>query len=453
MSEITAIRPAIGDRIKGLEISDLNHRGEGVGRKAGFTLFVPQALPGEIVSAEIISVKKGYARASLLNLEKLSPRRAAPVCPNFGICGGCQLQHLDYSGQLAWKRQKVEQTLKRIGGLHTPVEPILGMAKPWAYRNKAQVRIGLDGDKVVVGFYQKETHRIIDLRECPLQYPLNFDIVNAVRLALQRDQAFNNHGDKHKLPFSTALVRSSFSANKGLVALKSPNRNIDRKRLNGLADLIYEHTGDRVSGIGHIQTGKKGDRFRVISGQPFLTEEIEPYRFRLSAQSFAQVNPLQAAVLYRQAVLLAASPAVAWDLYCGTGTLSVCLAKTAGEVIGIDSAKTAIKDAFINAALNRAENIRFINSRVEDVLTFLEQEKYPGAVVLNPPRQGCSVSLLRAMIKIRPERIVYISCNPATLARDLALLCTAAYRVVMVRPVDMFPHTSHVEVIALIMKV
>ncbi len=456
--------PFAQGQVVDLEITDLNHRGEGVGKKNNFTLFVPQALPGESVRAEISVVRKNFAIAELVSLHKPSPHRADPPCSYYPDCGGCQIQHLSYEKQLEWKKERVKEALRRIAGTEPTVKPVLGMRTPWRYRNKAQIHIGMAGEQVTAGFYQQQSHQIIDITDCLTQHSRNCEMINAIRRAAGEYinyEAGSATGDP--LPVNRAGIRSSFTTGKSLITLIGPaaGESFDFKpldpsplksKLDKLVELINREKEHPPSGIVFYQPGKKDGHHFTLYGEPYLEEKITPFHYRISPRSFFQVNPEQAEILYEQAAFLSGKPATAYDLYCGTGNFSLYLSRAAEEVIGVDSDSSAIKDARENASLNKASNIRFINARAEEIPDLLLEGKDPKTVFLNPPRQGCAQGLLEAVVRAKPVRIVYISCDPATLARDITRLQQSNYAVNTVQPVDMFPHTSHVESIALVEK-
>ena len=433
-----------------LEITDLNHRGEGVGKAAGFTFFVAGALPGEKVKIEVAGVHKKHAVAKMLDLEQPSEFRELPSCPFFKRCGGCQLQHLSYGKQLAWKQKMVTETIRRITGIETPVLPIIGMENPWRYRNKAQVHFSFSGDLVKAGFFEQNSHRIIDIDDCPVQHPLNVEMLNAIRRAAQKLYESNTLSPGGEKLFSGASIRTSFAFACCLVSLVIPPGKIDMDSYKKLLDLINAETSTPPTGLALLQDSKKGSRCIPLTDQVYLEEKIGPYRYRISPQSFFQINPQQAGVLYEQAVSLSGQPHTAYDLYCGTGNFALYLSQAAEEVIGVDSERSAIEDARINATLNNTNNIQFINAKAEAIPTMLQKGRHPKTIFLNPPRAGCSSGLLKATASARPQKIVYISCNPATLARDLALLQKSGYTAQTIQPVDMFPHTSHVETVVLL---
>lgn len=433
-----------------LEVKDLNHRGEGVGKADGFTLFIPGALPDETVTVEVTTVHKKYAEASLQAISKSSAHRIPPPCPYFHRCGGCQLQHLSYEKQLAWKQNLITETLRRISGIETPALRILGMKNPWRYRNKANIHLGLSGNRVSAGFFEKSSHRIIDIADCLVQHPTNVQIINKIRQAVQIFLDNNSEIKDGKLFISEAQIRSSFATGECLVTLISAAGNHNLSLLKKLVKNIYNESEIPLAGIALKQIAKKNTASKTEIGKSHLEEEIAPFRYRISQHSFFQVNPGQARVLYEQAVSLSGRPATAYDLYCGTGNFALYLSRSSEQVIGVDSSGSAIADARINARLNNINNINFINARAEEIPELLLKGAHPKTIFLNPPRAGCSSTLLKAAASAKPERIVYISCNPATLARDLGLLQLSGFTVQKIQPVDMFPHTSHIEMIVLL---
>ena len=442
--------PCKEGKILEIEITGLNHRGEGVGKKNGFTIFVPKALPGEKVEVKVTALRRNYAEAALLSLISIADHRTSPPCPYFNRCGGCQVQHLDYEKQLAWKQDMVNETLRRIAAIEAPVLPIIGMDNPWSFRNKAQIHLGLDSRRVIAGFFEAKSHQIIDIEDCLVQHPLIAQMINHIRTAGQKYIDMQDRRDRNHLPVNGAVIRSSFSTTRSLVTLTGKESS-NPGSLKKLASLIYGEAKHLITGVTLLQAGKNGGCIKHINlfGQPFLEEEIAPYRYRISPQSFFQVNPRQAAVLYEQAALLAGNPRTAFDLYCGTGNFALYLSRKADNVIGVDSESSAIEDARANSALNNINNVKFINARAEEIPGLLLKGEHPKTLYLNPPRDGCSPSLLEAAAAAKPERIIYISCNPATLARDLGLLPQNEFKIRQVQPIDMFPHTSHVETVVL----
>ncbi len=455
----TLTPPCAPGEVFELTITDLNHRGEGVGKLKGYTLFIPQALPGEKVQVEVITIHKKYAQARLLSIEKNSPHRIKPPCPYLPKCGGCNLQHLDYQQQLDWKKQKVADTMKRIAGAALPVEPVRGMSNPYHYRNKAEIHFEQFKGQLKAGFYASVSHEIVDIESCLVQHPGNNHLIKALRRAALE---FNcktlvDHGSG-KLPVNKAILRSSFASGASLLALTGPDGNqknspsADLKQLVALADTIRTYSGTFLEGIVFLPQGNHKKEEIILYGKPYLEEKVNDFTFRISARSFFQVNTVQAETLFESSLGLIGTPRTLIDLYCGTGTFSHYLARRAEQVIGIDSDHFAIKDARVNARLNKIGNLEFVLGRCEDNPGLLLKGSNPKSVVINPPRKGCSQLLLQAIAEVKPERIVYVSCNPATLARDLKALSQSGYKTRTINPVDMFPHTSHIECVALIEK-
>lgn len=440
-------------QIINLEVNDLNHRGEGVGKANGFTHFIPGALPGENVTIKVMTAHKTYAEAAIVSINKISADRITPSCPYFEFCGGCQLQHLSYDKQLLWKQKLIFETLRRIAGIRTPVEATLGMENPWHYRNKAQIHIGIEKNSVVAGFFEYGSRRIINIEHCPVQHPLNEKMINVIRRAIRGYLDSSGDTVKTGIPVTGATIRTSFSSGKCIIAFNAAPGRTYINKYKKLAALVMAESENETKGIVLLHSGKNKQAVTLLHGEPNLEEEIPPYRYRISPFSFFQVNPLQAKILYENAASLSTKTQTAFDLYCGTGNFSLYLSKTAEEVTGVDSSGAAIEDARINTRINNIANIKFIKARAEEIPGMLLKGKKPMTVFLNPPRKGCSEKILEAVSAVKPERIVYISCNPATLARDLALLQGDGYIVHMVQPVDMFPHTSHVETVVLMSRV
>ena len=429
-----------------LTISDLNHNGEGVGRLDGMVVFVPGALPDETVEVELLSLHKNFIRSKLLSIIKASAERTEPPCSYFADCGGCQLQHLNYPGQLQWKESTVRNALNRIGKIDHPVLPIRGMENPFRYRNKARVHLSIEHNHLKAGFYQKHSHRIIDIKECLIQHPNNVLAINALRTVLSELIHHNGKIGPDNFGFFEAEVRASFHSGQILMTISTDKEPGDKNR-QFISGLFKEILGDKLAGLVLNITAKKINSYQTLNGNSYVKEKINPFYYRISPRSFFQVNPLQARELFEIAAGFAGNPDTAYDLYCGTGNFSLYLSRVAREVIGIDSEESAIRDARINATINGVTNVKFVKSRLEEASGILTQGKKKLTVIIDPPRKGCSPSLIESMEKIKPERIVYVSCNPATLARDLALLQQKGFSVREVQPVDMFPQTTHVETV------
>ncbi|KGE19406.1 23S rRNA (uracil(1939)-C(5))-methyltransferase RlmD [Paenibacillus wynnii] len=461
-----------------LDIIGMTHEGEGVGRVEGFTLFVQGALPGEKVQAKVLKTKKQYGYAKLLKIVKASSDRIGPPCPIYDQCGGCQLQHMDYNAQLAWKRQLVVDNLERIGKLTVAgndeggsdglndgqdgrpsagilVRPTLGMDEPWRYRNKAQVPIGVTDGGLVGGFYARGSHRIVDMETCLIQHEHNDAVVAAVK-SIGRDldiSAYNEETGRGLLRH--VVVKKAFRTGEMMLVLVTNGRDIPH--LDAWIGSIREQL-PQVASICHNVNTKQtnvifGDDTRTLWGRDVIYDYIGDVQFAISARSFYQVNPAQTEVLYGKTVEYAGltGKETVIDAYCGIGTISLFLAQHAEKVYGVEIVREAIEDARANAVLNEMKNVVFEVGASEDVIPkWKEQGITADVIVVDPPRKGCDPRLLETILQMKPERVVYVSCNPSTLARDLRVLEDGGYRTVEVTPVDMFPHTVHIESVALL---
>ncbi len=435
------------------EIVGLGHEGEGVGRVEGFTLFIHGALPDEKVRVKVLKLKKQYGYAKLLEVLERSEERTAAPCPVYDRCGGCQLQHLDYRAQLRHKRQTVIDCLQRIGGLairEDQVHPTLGMDDPWRYRNKAQMPIGEREGGLVGGFYARGSHRIVEVDHCLIQHADNDAATRFVkRVALELGiPAFNELTGQGLLRH--VMVRNGVHSGEIMVVLVTNGKRIPheeewvariREGLPGVTSICQNINRERTNVIF-------GEKTRVLWGKPAIHDTIGGIRFAISPRSFYQINPLQTERLYGKALAYAAltGEEIVIDAYCGIGTISLFLARRAQRVYGVEAVAEAVEDARRNAELNGIANVEFVLGLAEEIIPAWKARGVAAdVIVVDPPRKGCDPALLDAMIAMRPARIVYVSCNPATLARDLRLLGDGGYRVAEVQPVDMFPHTVHVE--------
>lgn len=451
-----------------IDIIGMNHDGEGVGRAEGYTLFVQGALPGEQVRVKVLKTKKQYGYAKLLDVLTPSPDRVAAPCPIYDQCGGCQLQHWSYAGQLAWKRQHVVDALERIGKLRVAGEargsgpgvtvlPTLGMAEPWRYRNKAQVPIGVTDGGLVGGFYARGSHRIVDMETCLIQHEHNDDVVSRVK-AIGRQlgvTAYNEETGRGLLRH--VVVKKAFRTGEMMLVLVTNGRDIPHA--DAWIGLIREQIPQVASICQNVNPKQTnvifGDETRVLWGRDVIYDYIGEVQFAISARSFYQVNPVQTEVLYNKTVEYAGltGKETVIDAYCGIGTISLFLAQHADQVYGVEIVKEAIEDARSNAQLNGMTNVKFEVGASEDVIPrWKEQGIEADVIVVDPPRKGCDPRLLETILQMKPERVVYVSCNPSTLARDLRVLEDGGYRTVEVQPVDMFPHTVHVECCSLLVR-
>ena len=468
-----------------LSISDMGVDGEGIGKAEGIPIFVKDAIIGDEVLVKILKMKKNYGYGRLEEILKPSPWRVEPRCAHYRRCGGCQLQVMDYKKQLEYKENKVRNNLMRIGGfdgadLEAVREPVKGMEEPFGYRNKAQFPVGRDKDgRIVTGFYASRSHRIIANRRCVLGAEENERILDLVISFMDRyGIAPYNEADQTGL-VRHILIRKGFSTGELMVCLvvngfwlpHSEALVSELCKFKGMASISLNINRKNTNVI-------LGEKVVLLWGQPYITDTIGEIRYRISPLSFYQVNPVQTRHLYGKALEYAglSGQETVWDLYCGIGTISLFLARKARKVYGVEIVPAAIADAKENARLNGIENAEFFVGKAEEVLPeFYERTagveedrdgivenagggsdkmRHPDVIVVDPPRKGCDERLLETMAKMQPERIVYVSCDSATLARDLKYLKGAGYELMRWQAVDMFPMTGpHVETVVLLSRV
>ena len=454
-----------------VEIVDMGTNGEGIGKIDGYTLFIKDAVIGDVAEVKIMKAKKNYGYARLMSVIKPSEYRVkSPVCPFARKCGGCQIQEMEYERQLQFKEDKVKGNLIRIGGIKEErllevMEPIIGMEYPFAYRNKAQFPFGTDKNgRPVTGFYAGRTHDIIANTDCALGVPVNKKILDIV-LGFMKDNGIHSYDEKSgKGLIRHVLIRYGFVTKEIMVCMVINGRQIPH--VSALVEVLKE-----VEGMTSITVSPNtrrtnvimGDRYEVLWGEPFITDYIGEVKYQISPLSFYQVNPVQTEKLYRLALDYAElkGEETVWDLYCGIGTISLFLAKKAKQVYGVEIVPQAVEDARNNAEINGIVNAEFFEGKAEEVLPeyyrrYAEEhggeKAYADVVVVDPPRKGCEERLLRTIVEMEAERIVYVSCDSATLARDVKYLRGEGYEVERVRAVDQFPHTVHVESIVLLSK-
>ena len=444
-----------------LEITDMGNGGEGIGRTSdGYTLFVKDAVIGDEIEAKIVKAKKNYGYGRLMRVLRPSPDRVEPRCPKAGPCGGCQLQALSYEKQLEYKQNRVRNHLERIGGFsQIPMEPIIGMEEPYHYRNKAQFPVGKNKEgRIITGFYAGRTHSIIENRRCYLGVPGNEEILNRVIRWME-----NCHVDPYDEKNARGLVRHiliryGFSSKEWMVCLVINGEEVPAKKQ--LIDALCEIPG-MTSITANVNTRRDnvilGEKILPLWGQTYITDQIGDVSYQISPLSFYQVNPVQTQKLYEKALSYAnlQGDETVWDLYCGIGTISLFLAQKARKVYGVEIVPAAIEDARRNAALNGFQNVEFFVGKAEEILPqkYAEKGIYADVIVVDPPRKGCDQTLLNTILKMQPKRVVYVSCDSATLARDLKYLCEKDYRLEKVCPVDQFGMTVHVECVVLMSKV
>ncbi len=456
-----------------VKIEDIGVGGEGIGKVEGYTLFIKDAIIGDVVEAKVMKAKKNYGYARLMNVLTPSKDRVEePVCPMARKCGGCQIQEMKYPAQLAFKEAKVRGNLERIGEVPTELldqimHPAVGMdgegMQPFRYRNKAQFPIGTDKDgRVIAGFYAGRTHSIIENTDCALGVEVNEEILNCILDFMEEFKIPAYDEVKHKGLVRHVLLRYGFKTDEIMVCLVINGKTIPHchdlvgrlRQIPGMTSITLSTNTAKTNVI-------MGDTIRLLWGQEFITDYIGEIKYQISPLSFYQVNPVQTEKLYGLALDyagLTGNEAV-WDLYCGIGTISLFLAKKAKQVYGVEIVPQAIDDAKNNAKINDITNAEFYVGKAEEVLPeyYKEYEKthngetaHADVIVVDPPRKGCEESLLQTIVDMQPEKVVYVSCDSATLARDVKFLRANGYELKDVTPVDQFPHTVHVETVVLL---
>ena len=463
-----------------LTIEDIGVSGEGIGKVDGYTLFVKDTVIGDVVRVKIMKAKKNYGYARLMDIIKPSKDRVEPACPIARQCGGCQIQAMNYNAQLKYKQKLVKDNLLRIGGLTEGADyemcEILGMDTPFRYRNKAQYPVGEDKDgNIVMGFYAGHTHSIIACPDddCMLGHRDNAFILNAVKEWMKeyRVRAYNEN--IHKGTVRHVLIRTGYHTDEVMVCLVT-KKMLRKEAADGLVKAIQKlklNVASLVVNINKEDTNViLGKECITLYGRPYIEDYIGDIKFQISPLSFYQVNPKQTEVLYNKALEFAGLKGneSVWDMYCGIGTISLFLAKKAAKVYGVEIVPQAIEDAKNNAKINNIDNAEFFVGKAEEVVPAFykkqtgvqsdndstDSKEYdmtrPDVVVVDPPRKGCDKKLLDTIVSMSPDRIVYVSCDSATLARDLKLLVECGYKVEKVQPVDQFGNTVHVETVVLL---
>ena len=453
----------IQGEIKKLRISEINNEGEGIIRLGDerFVVFVPDALPEEEVTCRIVRSKKNYATAKVIERHNYSPIRIKPLCPVYGKCGGCQLQHIDYPSQLELKRKTVYDAIKRIGGVPDPcVDGCIPSPSQWGYRNKASIPVQADRrDKFLAGFYKNRSHDIVPFTVCPVLLPkLESNVVSLI--SDMKDSGFIGWNEKshHLMDLIRHLVfRTAKFTDQSLCGIVA-GRSADGNEIRKLANIAATHSDDLMGMVFNKNISKGnfiwGDEFSTIHGNPVMQERLGKYRFNFEISSFFQINSEQALELYKYASKMAAGefPGNILELYSGAGTLTAFLSEGAKHVTAVEEWPQASKYLKINAELNGLDNITGHSGSAEDVAETLSGEKFD-TVVLDPPRTGCDPRVIASIVKISPQKIVYVSCGPATLARDIKRLTSCGYAIKNIQPFDMFPQTGHVEAVVLMSRV
>lgn len=456
-----------------IEITDQGTTGEGIGKVSGYTLFVKDTVIGDVAKVKVMKAKKNYAFARLVEIVKPSKYRVEPLCPVAKSCGGCQLQAMNYQQQLKFKQEKVFNNIRRIGGVEDFVmKPIMGMEElcvkgheengPFHYRNKAQFPVGRDKEgKIISGFYAGRTHSIISVNDCLLGTGVNKTVMDIVKMYMTLEGVKPYDEVTHKGVVRHVLIREGKHTGQVMVCIiingdKLPQ--VDRLveqllKVSGMTDISLNINKEKSNVI-------LGDKIINLYGPGYIEDYIGDVKFRISPLSFFQVNPVQTEKLYSKAMEYAklTGSETVWDLYCGIGSISLFLAKNARKVIGVEIVEPAVEDAKVNARINNIENVDFISGAAEDVVPeyFQKHKDAPecnsDVIVVDPPRKGCDEKLLNTMVLMAPKRIVYVSCDSATLARDIKWLSDKGYKLVEATPCDMFGQSVHVETVALLVQ-
>lgn len=448
--------PVTIGKLYDVEICDLSHDGLGMARIDGFLVFVKDALPSERVVARITQTKKNYAHAEAIDKIKRATDRVKPPCPLFEACGGCQIQHMSYASQLEFKKSMVIRNMQKFAKIESPpVLDVIGMADPWRYRNKTQVPFGRSATgEMVAGFYKSRSHEIIDMPSCHVQTETADAIVATIKkLVCEFGIAPYNEG-QHEGILRHVVIRVGFKTDQIMVIFVT--RTADLPHQKELCQQLVDKFPTIQSIIHNVNSKATnvilGDVSRTVYGKAYITDTLDGLEFLISARSFYQINPVQTEILYQMVVDYAniSEDDVVIDAYCGIGTITLFLARVAKSVYGVEIVPDAIRDAKENARMNGLDHAIFEVGKSEVVIPRLIREGIvPDVIVVDPPRKGCDMALLEAIISAKPARVVYVSCDSATLARDIKILEDGGYQMEVLQPVDMFPQTSHVECVAL----
>lgn len=447
--------PVEKNKIYTLSIDDITSDGNGVGRIEGFAVFVPGTVPGDIIKVLIVKVNKGYGYGKAKEFLKKSDDRVVTECHEYERCGGCQLSHLNYDSQINLKKSFIENAMRRIGGFKDfEVSEMIPMKNPSRYRNKMVFPIGRDKNGTVVcGFYAPRSHRIIPIDDCLICNEVSGKIIGSVMEYIKENNISPYDEESHsglirRLFIRTARVTGEIMAVISINGDRIPKEKALLEKLSGIDSVILNVNKKRTNLV-------LGDKNVVLKGKGYIEDYLCGIRFKISPNSFFQVNPEQTELLYDKALEYAGLTGKerVMDIYCGIGTISLCAAKKAAEVIGVEIVPQAIEDAKKNAVENEIENARFYAADASEIVPeLIKMGERPDVVIMDPPRKGSDENTLRAVIEAAPERIVYVSCNPATLARDVAFLAEYGYMPVKAAGADMFPHTVHVETIVLLQR-
>jgi 23S rRNA (uracil1939-C5)-methyltransferase len=437
-----------------ITINSINSRGEGVGRINDWVIFVPYGVPGDQVEIIIEITKRNYSTGRIIDIIKPSSYRVEPPCEYFGSCGGCSFQHIEYNYQLYLKENLLKENLKKIGNIQNElVREIIPSDNIWNYRNKVQLVIKNQKGNVTPGFFRRDSHDLVHINYCPIQHDLSNKFIEKIMPLLSKWTVYNEHRGSGLLRY--IMCKTSFYNKELLCTIVCNEKKIPEKE--NFLENLKDFTG--LAGVVQnfnpsLSNSVIGEENLLLWGRNYIIEEIKDIKFMISSSSFFQVNTGQVEKMYDIISRLISSLNIkqAIDAYCGIGTFSLFLSRKAGYVFGIEENKEAVNIAKKNMELNNITNIQFLAGQVEDLLYNLGYDKKIDLIILDPPRKGCEGDILKTIRKLEIEHIVYISCNPATLARDLVILRDLEYEIKLIQPVDMFPHTPHIESICYLQK-
>jgi 23S rRNA (uracil1939-C5)-methyltransferase len=449
--------PVKKNEIYDVEITSITHNGLGVGKIDNFPIFIKNALPGESISVKVIAIKKNFAVGKVIEIYQENEFRVKPKCSIYKDCGGCNLQHLSYLGQLKIKKDLVKEQFKRIGKLDVEVNDCIGMENSFRYRNKTQVPFGTVNNKIVAGFYKENTHEIIDMPGCDIQDEIMDNIISYMKKIAVKYEIIPYNEELNIGNLRHVIVRKGYITNEYMITLVTKDNDITNyeKIVNELIN-EFPLVKSIIQNINPLKTNTiMGDKQRVLYGEEYIFDYIGDVKFAISSRSFYQVNPVQTKKLYdiilEYAKLTGQETII--DAYCGIGTIGLYLSQQAKAIYGVEIVPDAIKDAKLNARLNNFNNAHYEVGKAEEVIKKWQKENInPDIIIVDPPRKGCDKTFLDTVINMKIPKFIYVSCDPATLARDINTL-SAHYNILEIQPVDMFPQTMHVETVVLMSRV
>ena len=447
--EMKKIPVSLGESYE-IMIDNISHQGEGIGRVENFAIFVPDVIKGEKIRTKIVEIQKNFARGELEEIVLSSSAREKPPCLVFNLCGGCHLQHINYKKQLEMKKEIVKNALSRIGNQNIDVRSTIGMEIPWRYRNKGHFHLAWENKSIKLGFYQSKSHNLVPASKCLLFSQQINDLIKYLEeeLTCQKITLYDHKTDKGS--FRGIILRESKYSGEIMIIFitREEKWNLNENFLDNLVIAFPQI----VSLCQNINKNSKmalfGKEFKILKGKKFIENHIGSFKFKISPSSFFQVNVSQTEVLYKKILEYANlhGKETVIDSYSGTGTISIYLAEKAKKVYGLELQKEAVKDAWANGELNDLSNLKFFSGKAEKWLyKWIQSGEKVEIVVIDPPRRGCSREVLKNIIKIKPEQILYVSCDMPTLARDIKYITEKGYNLKEAQPIDMFPHTSHIE--------